>query len=256
MRFGIPITLMQRDHSNKPVIINIDYQRRLLSIMKLGLSHTNPQLFDQLYKTPTQKVFATSAYFPNATFIKDQIILNQDGKLVLFFSTADTDLGLNFYNAFMYLHLLSTGNNQKTIIYNHHIDAQVGKLYRVEVPAITQNVALFKTMSPIVLRDRTRTEYFITGEGNTQEDLDKFTQELRFNTMMKLDKHPELKPYVKDLTFTPIKMKRTIRKAYNLSYPVSKGLFELSGNPALLTFLQDTGLGQETGSCAGLISKV
>ena len=69
MRFGIPITLMQRDHSNKPVIIDIDYQRRLLSIMKLVLSHTNPQLFDQLYKTPTQKVFATNAYFPNTSKI-------------------------------------------------------------------------------------------------------------------------------------------------------------------------------------------
>ena len=250
MRFGVPIVLKHRDLSNSPVSISINYDAPLLSLMKLGLYKTNLDLFKKLYEAPTQKLFATSVYFPGAKFTKDKIILGKENKLVLFFSTDDLNLGMSFYNAFIYLHHVSKTSTALT--FGPDLTAEVWKLYLVNVPKITQNKVLFKTMSPIVLRDPNNKFLVCTNK----DDMQKFNEVLVQNTIGKLTNHPELLAYAKELKFIPIHTKHTIRKEYNLAINATRGLFILQGNPVLLNFLQNAGLGSKTGSFAGMITAI
>lgn len=252
MRFGIPIVLKYKNSSNNPITIDIDYDAKLLSLIKLGISKTNPVLFKELYEKPTQKLFATSVYFPGAKFSKDNITLNQEGKLILFFSVADVNLGLNFYNAFIYLHHLQSNENSKPLTFGPDLVAEVWKLYSIEIPSITKDQMMFRTMSPLIIRnDEGR---FISCE--RESDIEAFNKALIRNTITKLANHPELVPYAKKLKFIPVRTRKTIRKSYGMMIEATKGTFELVGNPALLLFLYSNGLGEKTGSFSGMISTI
>lgn len=252
MRFGIPIVLKHKNSSDEPITIDIDYDAKVLSLIKLGISKTNPDLFKELYERPAQKLFATSVYFPGAKFSKNKIALNQEGKLILFFTTADVNLGLNFYNAFIYLHHLQLNENSKSLTFGPDLIAEVWKLYSIEVPVITKDKVLFKTMSPLVLRNDEGK--FISCE--KESDIAAFNEALIRNTITKLTNHPELLPYAQKLKFVPIRTRKTVRKSYGMMIEATKGIFELIGNPALLTFLSNSGLGEKTGSFSGMISTI
>ena len=252
MRFGIPIILKHKNPSNDPITINIDYDAKLLSLIKLGISKTNPSVFKELYEKPTQKLFATSVYFPEATFLKDKIVLNQEGKLILFFLVVDVGLGLSFYNAFIYLHHLQLNKNSKHLTFGPDLVAEVWKLYSIEVPSITKDQVMFKTMSPIILRnDEGR---FISCE--KESDIEDFNKALIRNTITKLAAHPELVHYAQKLKFIPVRTRKTIRKSYGMMIEATKGTFELIGNPALLSFLLECGIGEKTGSFSGMMSVI
>ena len=79
MRYRLPILLMLKDQSKEP-LLDISYQAKMLSLVKRGLSGTNPELFHKMYDENVQKKFAMSVYFPyskvynNNNFIKQVTI--------------------------------------------------------------------------------------------------------------------------------------------------------------------------------------
>lgn len=251
MRFGIPITLKSRNGDQKTPIIDIDYNGHLLSLIKLGLSTTNPDLFNKMYKERSAKQFATSVYFPNAQFIKESIVLNQEGQIKLFFSIHDKTLGLNFYNAFAYLHIQSNKalkSQASRPVYDANFNAYFGKPYLIEVPEIKRNEVLFKTQSPIVVKNKARWNI-------TFDDKD-FNESLIYEIKDKLN-NDTLKKDADDLKFVPVKMHTVMRKMYHQDKVItSAGVFKLQGKPELLNYLQDAGLGIKTGSFCGMISAI
>lgn len=252
MRFGIPICLHSKNPSEKAEIkINIDYDAYVLSLIKIGLSAENPSLFKELFEKPTQKCYATSVFFPNATFTKDSIILNRKGEMKLYFSTANTNIGINFYNAFIYLNYLDVSK----LPFGHEYLADVKKLYTIELPKITQNRAIFKTMSPIVVRDNNG-RFISCPTDATEEKIIKFNEALRRNTFNKLKDNPMLASTVEELRFKPLKMRKTVRKSFGLNIECTKGIFELEGNPTLLNYIHSGGLGEKSGSFSGMISLI
>lgn len=252
MRFGIPIYLHSKNPSEKTEIkIDIDYDAYVLSLIKTGLSAENPSLFKELFEKPTQKCYATSVFFPNATFTKDSIILNREGEMKLYFSTANTNIGINFYNAFIYLNHLDVS----TLPFGHEYLADVKKLYTIELPKITQNRAIFRTMSPIVVRDNNG-RFISCPTNTTEQEIIKFNEALRRNTFNKLKDSPMLASTVEELRFKPLKMRKTVRKSFGLNIECTKGIFELEGNPTLLNYIHSSGLGEKTGSFSGMISLI
>lgn len=244
MKFGIPIKLHSKSEKVGNIVINIDYDAKVLSLIKHGLQQVNPELFEELYSKPTQKLFTTSLYFPEAKFTKDKIILNERGEMKLFFSTDDTYLGLNYYNAFVKL------SHDKNLTFGPNLNADIGKLYIIELKPIISNNVKFKTMSPLILRDEKG--MFISCDNESK--IEAYNIALRRNTLTKLENKPELQSMVKDLTFIPIKTRKTVRKSFNTMVECTVGTFMLKGNPALLTFLENTGLGEKTGTFSGMIS--
>lgn len=252
MRFGIPICIQEKEANKKSKIeIPIDYDAYVLSLIKTGLSATNPDLFKDMYGKPTQKCYSTSLFFPNATFNQDSIVLNEDGEMKLFFSTENMNLAINYYNAFIHLNHL----NAEKLPFGHKYFADVRKLYTVPLPKITKNKVLFKTMSPIVLRNSDG-RFISCPSDATKEKIAEFNKSLRRNTFNKLQNNAQLASTVKTLIFKPIKARKTVRKSFGLNIECTKGIFELAGNPTLLNYVQESGLGEKTGTFSGMINLV
>lgn len=251
MRFAVPICILPKDAEKAEIKINIDYDAYILSLIKKGLSTENHQLFKELFEKPTQKCYTTSVFFPNATFTKDSIILNKNGEMKLYFSTSNTNLAINFYNSFIYLNHLDA----EKLPFGPDYLADVKKLYTIELPKITKDRVIFKTMSPIVVRDDDARFISCPNDSN-EEEIAKFNDALRRNTFNKLKDNEQLASTVKDLKFKPIKMRKTVRKSFGLNIECTKGIFELKGNPTLLNFVQESGLGEKTGTFSGMVSLV
>lgn len=62
----------------------------------------------------------------------------------------------------------------------------------------------------------------------------------------------ELKKFADTLKVRPIKVKKTIIKPFDITYAVTMGKFQIEGNPVILNYVLQNGLGEKCGSFAGL----
>ena len=243
MRLGVPLKLYPK--AGKSLILDISYQASMLSLIKLGLSNTNPRLFHQLYDSNQMKNFATSVFFPHARFQGKKISLGEGQNAVLYFSTSDVKLGLNFFNAFQWLR----NGDPKT--FNSDLNVKVGRVVDVPVPIITSERAVFKTMSPLVVRRQDG--YFLSciGENATNEYQNALRESIEIHQSSK-----KLKTLAEQLTFKPLKMKKTVINPFGQFIEASMEMFELTANPVLQNEFLNSGLGGKRGSFAGMLGLV
>ena len=230
------------------IILDINYQGKFLSLIKRGLSQTNPDLFNELYNKNSAKSFTTSMYFPEATFTKDKIILAKEVKnnAIMNFSCEDSVLGLSFYNAFMHLH------NQGRIKLNSQLSVYVSNLVLHKEFSIVSEEIIVKTLSPIAVRNQQSKFLSLS-----KENINEFNSALRENTKAKIKIiHPELLSLVDDLEMIPITTKKVIVKHFDINVEATIGKFILKGNSLLLNVLYRTGLGVKTGGFLGMISLI
>lgn len=252
MKLALPIELINKKDSTKAAEIKMNYAGSLLSLMKLGLSKTDPELFHELYDQHTLKHFATSVYFPSAKFGRDKITLNRENKLVLYFSTSDLKLATAFYNTFAYLHLQSQKARKhlaKPIMFDNKYIADVWKPYRVKDQKITKSEQLFKTVSPIIVENNNKRFLSCTDQSN----LDEYNRALRYAINAKVKNNPELAGLVDSFKFEPISTKKTVKREFNMFVEATVGIFKLTSAPELLNYLQENGLGIKTGTFNGMI---
>lgn len=241
MRYRLPILLMLKDQSKEP-LLDISYQAKMLSLVKKGLSGTNPELFHKMYDENVQKKFAMSVYFPYSKIENKKIILSSDGpNAVLYFSTADNKLALEFYNAFIWL------NHQGVFSFDKNLNCKIGKLSIVNEPVILTEKVLIKTMSPLVVRDDNGR--FLSCI--TDDDVNDYNSALKHITSMKLS-GSNLCNLVDGLVISPIRTKKTVIKPFDIFIEATTGIFEINGNPTLIDRMIKEGIGEKCGSFAGL----
>lgn len=255
MRFCVPIVLKNKSDPAKAVVLESNYNGYFLSLIKLGLASTNPALYAHLYKQKNVKDFATSVYFPSALFDYTKIHLNRDGKVLLNFTTNDRSLGFNFFNAFMFLHQQSLKANKKQVpplAFNKDLVADVWKLSMVNTSAIVTDSAKFRTLSPILLKNKDK-KYLVCAN---ETDIASYNDALRSYLHLKLAGNSHLQKLSEQLVFEPIFTKKVVRRMYGVPLDTTTGVFRLKGDPELLTYLQDSGIGSSTGSFCGMIEKI
>lgn len=244
MRIGIPLSLYPKA-KDIPAILDISYQASMLSLIKFGLSNTNPELFDCLYSKNQIKNFTTSVFFPHAIFKGKTIVLGEGQNAIIYFSTNDIKLGLNYFNAFQWL------RSCKERSFNSNLNVKVGKIFNVPVPMITSDEAIFKTMSPLVIRRRDG--YFLSCAG----DYDLLEYRNALKESVRVHQTTEAMQQLADtLEFTPLKMKKTVMNPFGQYVEASVGTFALKGNPLLLNEILNSGLGGKRGSFSGMLGLV
>ncbi|MBC1499283.1 CRISPR-associated endoribonuclease Cas6 [Listeria weihenstephanensis] len=227
--------------------IPADYRRKVVSVMKAGLSKSNEEKYKEMYSGNKQKNFTFSVYLPKPVFNGTVIELEQK-KLVINFATADAELGINYYNA-----LMNVRNKLLPFSTMNQIRVKDIKIVREE-PIVSDRIA-FKTLSPIVCRDHnkeTRKDWFYWWEEDAFEAI------LKRNLYFQLrDKFGE---YVKDdieaLQFKKVAIKKTVVVCYNLHVACSLGKFELVGQPYLLNHFVQGGIGSMRGMGFGMIETI
>ncbi|MHC5218157.1 CRISPR-associated endoribonuclease Cas6 [Enterococcus sp. LJL128] len=227
--------------------VPIDYHRKVVSMLKKGFEQTAPEKYQELYGNNTVKDYTFSVYFGQAIFEKKKIILTNN-QVILNFSTANAELGFYLYNVLMSL-------KKKENLWDEDVTLHVQDVQIVHQAVVIEDQILLKALSPIVCRNHNK---------ETNKDWYYSFENLEFLEIIKRNMISKLVPIlgeyiqhdIEELSFEPVKMKKTVVRFYERQIECSIGQFYLKGKPHLLNYLMQSGVGSLTGSGFGMCELV
>ncbi len=242
MRFNIELLLQNE-------MIPKDKNRLVLSMLKSFYGTYSQEYFKTLYKDEPNKVkdFTFSLYLKECRFLKDEIIIPSK-KIILNFSTYNYEDGIMFYNSFL-------SNKHKKHPINNNIFS-IGKISMVKEKTIFDNHVVFKTMSPIVVRehhgDNKKTWYhsLISNQGKAV-----FMDNLRHQLEDVFGERtiPDLKNMDIDI---PQDCKEVKVKNYGIEVLSNIVKLRIKAQPYILDYLYKAGIGSKRGSGFGMVDIV
>lgn len=233
--------------------IPLNYNYIILSLIKNNLSRENPLLFDSYYKSEEYdfrtKPFTYALKLENYKIDKDNDKVDLQERCMLTISTDDYVLGSVIYNSFI---------NSKDFTYKNEYKLTIGKVIMLKERKIVSNEAVFKTMSPIVVRNR-KGEFLKIDDENYEKELNYIT-----NEVLKACTGSGLK---ENLKFEPVMMKKRVIKEEiakvskninkNIFYITGyEGIFKLTGNLEDLNAIYKLGVGFRRSSGFGCLEIV
>jgi len=240
MRFSVDIFF----DSNSSVKIPLTYRRDIVSLIKEALKIENPNFFELYYGDKSknkQKPFTFSIYLPNSVKENNEkLIVLQDNKLGLHFSSNDYPFFISVYNG-----LLKVKNFK---LFGTEIKI---KHFHLKKEVKFEEKMVFKTFTPILLRDIQHKK----GKGYLSHDNNKFIEQGKY-TIRNLSKYfLDLDISIDDINFTPIKIKSDIVSLYGGEVGNS-GIFMLEAPKEVLKLVYDIGFGAKRSQGFGMIDIV
>lgn len=231
----------------------LEYRRLILSLLKKAIGSVDPdiplQTFDKigdLYNEKVVKPYSFSVFLSHPKFLKDEIEL-EGNEVKIIYSTSDFYIPLNLYSAFQkrdkFIHTYHSNGKEYIISFK--------KAHKVHNSPIFQEVATFKTLSPVVVREHDKEtnqdKYY------TDPEDENFIRLLTENTKEKakryLDKVPKFK-------IVAAKTKRVPVKHYNRYVEANLGVIKIEGDSELLQLVYDIGLGSSCSQGFGLLETI
>lgn len=232
--------------------IPLNYNYLILSLIKNNLSKENQTLFKKMYEENDNYEFRTKP-FTFSVKLEDFKIENEEvllkKRVLLTISTLDYIFGSVVYNSFL---------KGKDYEYQNKYKLQIGKVSVLKEKNINSNQVVFKTLSPIIVKNK-------EGQFLNTEDLN-YEKELNYiaNNTFKSYRGSGLK---EELKFEPVLMKKRVIKE-SISEFVEKtgkdkfyitgyeGIFKLTGNKEDLNLIYKMGLGFRRSSGNGCLEIV
>ena len=210
-----------------------DYRRIILSYIKKSLTEIlDGRYYSQYFKDNIQKDFCFSLKLPKAKFTKDEIILEDNSIKVLFTSDDRQKTGLLLQQAFM------KQKNKKFLIPNQN-SITLKQIHQQREQKITSSKVIFKTYG-LCIRDHNKE----TNKDNHYVYSDeKFNEQLKVVLKNQISQTGFSKDIVDSIKFSPINCKKVLVKHYDTYVDTTVGSFLLEGNPLLLQYLYDVGMG-------------
>ena len=210
-----------------------DYRRIILSYIKKSLTEIlDGRYYSQYFKDNIQKDFCFSLKLPKAKFTKDEIILEDNSIKVLFTSDDRQKTGLLLQQAFM------KQKNKKFLITNQN-SITLKQIHQQREQKITSSKVIFKKYG-LCIRDHNKE----TNKDNHYVYSDeKFNEQLKVVLKNQISQTGFSKDIVDSIKFSPINCKKVLVKHYDTYVDTTVGSFLLEGNPLLLQYLYDVGMG-------------
>lgn len=230
-------------------LIPKDKNRLVLSILKSCFSSYSQDYYKKLYETKENQIkdFTFSLYLGECKFLRDEILIPEK-KIFLNFSTYSYEDGIMFYNSFL-------SNKGKEFNYKDNI-IQIGKLSLKKEKPIYSNEVVFKTMSPIVVREHggnnKKTWYHSLGNN---EGLEVFKENLK-HQLIDTFADQGLKDF-NDLDITVSNRNKEVKvKNYDIELLTNITKIKISGQPYILDYLYKAGIGSKRSSGFGMVDIV
>ena len=210
-----------------------DYRRIILSYIKNSLSEIlDGRYYSQYFKDTIQKDFCFSLKLPKAKYTKDEIILEDNSIKVLFTSDDRQKTGLLLQQAFI------KQKNKKFLIPNQN-SITLKQIHQQREQKITSSKVIFKTYG-LCIRDHNKE----TNKDNHYVYSDeKFNEQLKVVLKNQISQVGFSKDIVESIKFSPINCKKVLVKHYDTYVDTTVGSFLLEGNPLLLQYLYNVGMG-------------
>lgn len=237
MRFKISIDL---NTTNIP----IDKNRMILSFLKHYLERSNKEFYEKMYKKGNvdRKKSTFSLYLKDAKFENDFINI-PDKTIILYFSTSDMIFGIEFYNAMV------EGKSHPYLYKN--IELTIKQIQMIKERNIIDNEVVFKTMSPLVIRDHednSNTWYYDICD---QKGKEIFIRNLKNQILEEL---PESKYDVDNIDVRIISSKKTVIKYYGIWIQSNLCILDIKAKPYILNHLHKSGIGSLKSAGFGMLN--
>jgi len=231
MRFEIRCKLEKK-------VISTDYRRKVLSFFKGSLEEYNKDIKKAIYDDPKRRNFTFSVYLPVQKIEKDEIYL-RNNYIKIFLSVENMMEALHFLNA-----LIGSRGKSFSMGENSFV---VEKIHRRKEKEIVRGEAVFRTLSPVVIREVRE------GKNSWYHDFDeKGLEILKKNTLYNL-KDKFSKSSLEEFEIVPIKIKRTVVNFYKSKFPVTLGDFYMKGDKKILNYLYKSGFGSRSSAGFGML---
>lgn len=252
----------------KTNMMPILYRHRILAFIKESLSKVDNSYKKDLYDVNIAKPFSFYLQIPTKTrkatiqidknFVVEDDVVDLKKTINLYISSSDDHFIITFLKGITQIKTFNFSVNTSMTIDNQKIVLEIEKVMVIPEKLITNNIATFRTNSPIFVR-------LENGEGAVFKD-NNFEEMLNIvvNRKMKALLNRELRFPLK---FKPLDMHKVVVKhtlkdfRENTNKPImylncNYGTFKLQGHPQDLQFLYQSGIGSMTGQGFGMIDVV
>lgn len=242
MRFSIEIQLENKTMQK-------DKNRMFISLLKKASQTYSEDFYNSIYsKEATRKNFTFSVYLGLCTFTENEIVLEQD-KIYFNFSTYDYLEGIMFYNSF-----LNLKNNKEKCRFGINNSVIITKVIKKNEHVILNQLNVFKTISPIAIRERKNDENSTYYHSLQTEEGVKFLNDSTKTILVQ--KFPELYKDILDFEITIEGKPKLVKvKNYNIVIDSNLAVIKLKGNKILAEYIYKAGLGSKTNSGFGMLEK-
>lgn len=242
MRFTVELDL-EKDKIPK------DKNRLILSLLKKAFSSYDDEYYKELYESEENKMksFTFSLYMGDCKFLREEILI-PNKRISLNFSTYSNKDGIMFYNSFLAL------KGKKNNIENNTIT--VKKINMVQEKPILDNEVIFKTLSPIVVRehygDNSKTWFHSLKDKKGQEI---FKNNLIYQLTEELGENASID--INNIEFTPANTMKIVKvKNYGIEVHSNIGKIKIKAKPYILDCLYKSGVSSLRSSGFGMLEIV
>lgn len=238
MKFSVDIVFNNKNELKLP----LTYRKDIVSLVKEALKLENPNYFEFYYGDKSknrQKPFTFSVYLPQVPKETDKnVIVLQNNKLSLHFSSNDYSFFISVYNG-----LLKVKNFKL-----FKSDITIKHFYLKKEISIVENKMIFKTYSPILLRNIDNKK----GNGFLEYRNPQFIEQAKYSIKNLVDNFSEMKIDINQINFIPLKMKSDIVSLYGGEIG-NTGIFSIEAPIGVLKLVYDLGLGAKRSQGFGMI---
>ncbi|MFW5889709.1 MAG: CRISPR-associated endoribonuclease Cas6 [Bacillota bacterium] len=217
-------------------VIPIEYRRAIISFIKKSLELYDNALFKKYYESHEIKPFTFAVRLTRPKFDTELITLD-NSLLEISFSTSESMLGIQAYNAF------SLQRNKKFNMRNNNM-----VLKRVIIQKdlkVNSEDILIKMLSPIVLREHSKNHDFYYSVKH--KDFERV-----WSNQIKYQLERLLVRDVGGLLIKKVRPQMVVVKHYDQFIESSIGSYVLKGAPHILQTLYDAGMGSKSSAGFGM----
>lgn len=204
-------------------LVDTSYNRKILSFFKKSLELYSNDIKDNYYGEPCEKDMSFSCFFPLQKIENNKIYLKENNFKIFITFNSIVD-GIHFYNSFV----LAKNKRIKFILGDNSFS--IKNIIKINEKPILEDIAIFKTLSPIVIREKRENEkdwyHFLDEKG---------IKILKKNLCYSLKEKFSLENLEK-IEIIPIDIKKTVVNFYNIKFTATKGTIAIKGDKKFLEY--------------------
>jgi len=233
--------LSTKDEYPETDSLPVDFREGFMSVIKGAIESSAPELYKALFERRTVKPYTFAVSFGNEVKIEEDRIFFKS-PIEFKFSTNRPDILIIIYN-----HLL---NKREFPIYNLRFKVEHNDIVRPK--RIGKSEAIFRTVSPILIRSHKNERHYLCPKCVNFEGDNDFKEAFKFN-MDELVRHLLGLGDFAEVELKPIKLRKLVMKHMGLKLPGFVGAFSLKADPEILNLINQVGLGSRRGQGFGMV---
>lgn len=225
----------------------VDHVRCFISFLKKSLQSADEMAYRALYEsqTPLMKPYTFALYLPQRRVVGDELHLGGE-RIHLTFSCADVALAIAFLNGFTEqkneVFTLPKGNEMTLVRFTTEMH-----------PILDAKTLTVRFLSPLLVLKRDaeqRQNCYLTCQD------DDFISQLKENLALQLTQFSMNPALAETFELVPMQPKRVGQRVFGQLVLGNLGVYQISGDPALLQFLYEAGLGSRRSAGFGLFEPI